>query len=201
MIVRVKPSAIADLSAGFSVERGVIEDDLAFIAGLEFLCAPPIVDDGQHFAGVGASLAVAFEFRLWQSLVCGICSLLGGAFPGGTGTVALLGHGTVETRLIEGDALIAGRVLHEVERHAEGVIESEGIVARISRREAMLFQNCHEITHLTPESVAFAGNLNLIFQLRLPLEPVLRTTAWFDTHNVGDSLVPFIPGGGEKISL
>src|SRR6202040_3007383 len=98
---------IADLSAGFSVERSVIEHDLAFIAGLEFLCALAIVDDGQHLAGVGASLAVAIEFRPRQLLVCGVCSLLGGAFPGGTGTVALLGHGAVETRLIEADALIA----------------------------------------------------------------------------------------------
>src|SRR6267143_5724384 len=50
VIVRVKPSAIADLSAGFSVERSVIEYDLAFIAGLEFLCALAIADDGQHLA-------------------------------------------------------------------------------------------------------------------------------------------------------
>src|ERR1700694_1573721 len=199
VIVRVKPSTIADLSAGFSVERRVIEDDLAFIAGLEFLCTLAIVDDGQHFAKVGAGLAVAFEFRLWKFLVCGIRSLLAGALPGGTGTVALLGHGAVETRLIEGDALIASRVLHEVEGHAEGVIESEGMVSRISRREAMLFQNCHEITNLTPRSVACTGSL--IFQPRLPLERVLRTAAWSDTHNVADSLVPFIPGSGEKISL
>src|ERR1700738_2011211 len=192
VIVRVKPSPIADLSAGFSVERRVIEDDLAFIAGLEFLCALATVDDGQPFAEVGAGLAVAFEFRLWQFLVCGIRSLLGGALPGGTCAVALLGHGAVETRLIEGDALIAGRVLHEVEGHAEGVIESESIVSRISRREAMLFQNCHEITNLTPKSVAFTGSL--LFQPRLPLESVRRTAAWFDTHNVVDSLVPFIPG-------
>src|ERR1700724_2102851 len=66
VIVRVEPSPIADLSAGFSVERGVIEDDLPFIAGLELLCALAFVDDGQHFTGVGASLAIAFEFRPWQ---------------------------------------------------------------------------------------------------------------------------------------
>jgi hypothetical protein len=43
VIVGVKPSAIADLSAGFGVERSVIEDDLAFFSGLEFLRALPVV--------------------------------------------------------------------------------------------------------------------------------------------------------------
>ena len=33
----------------------------ALFAGLEFLRALAVVDDGQHFAVVGASLAVAFE--------------------------------------------------------------------------------------------------------------------------------------------
>ncbi len=34
VIVAVKPSAIADLAAGFGIERRVVEDDLAFFAGL-----------------------------------------------------------------------------------------------------------------------------------------------------------------------
>ncbi len=62
MIVGVEPAAVADLAAGFGVERRVVEDDFAFVAGLEFLRALAVVDDGEHFAAVGASLAVAFEF-------------------------------------------------------------------------------------------------------------------------------------------
>ena len=36
VIVGVKPSAIADLAAGFGVERRVIENDLALFARLQF---------------------------------------------------------------------------------------------------------------------------------------------------------------------
>jgi hypothetical protein len=40
-------------------------------------------------------------------LVGGIRGLLGCAFPGGASALALLGHGAVETGLIEIDALIS----------------------------------------------------------------------------------------------
>ncbi len=46
VIVGVEPSAIADLSAGLSIEGSVVEDDLAVIAGIEFLCALIALDDG-----------------------------------------------------------------------------------------------------------------------------------------------------------
>ena len=62
VVVGVEPSAVADLAAGFGVERRVIEDDFAFVSGLELLRALSVVDYGEHFAAVGASLAVAFEF-------------------------------------------------------------------------------------------------------------------------------------------
>src|SRR5712691_8124551 len=52
VIVAVKPPAIADLSAGLSIERCVIEDDLAFLSGLEFLRTLPVADEGQHFCAV-----------------------------------------------------------------------------------------------------------------------------------------------------
>ena len=61
VIVAVEPSAVADLAAGFGVERRVVEDDFAFFAGLEFLRALAVVDDGENLAAVGAGLAVAFE--------------------------------------------------------------------------------------------------------------------------------------------
>ena len=97
VIVAVEPSAVADLSAGLGVERRVIEDDFAFLAGLEFLRALAVVDDGQHFAAVGASLAIAFERGLRELLVSRVGGLLGCAFPGGAGAFALLLHGAVET--------------------------------------------------------------------------------------------------------
>ncbi len=101
MIVAVKPSAVADLAAGFRVERGVVENDFAFFTGLEFLRALSVVDDGKHFAAVRAGLAVAFERRLRELLVGRVRRLLSRAFPGGAGALALLLHGAVEAGLIE----------------------------------------------------------------------------------------------------
>ncbi len=99
VIVAVKPSAVAHLSAGLGVERRVVEDDLAFFAGLEFLRALAVVDDGENFAAIGTGLAVALEIGLRKLLVRGVGRLFGRAFPGGASAFALLLHGAVETLL------------------------------------------------------------------------------------------------------
>src|SRR5258708_30152079 len=85
VIVGVEPAAITDLSAGLGVKGRVIEDDLAGFAGLEFLRALPALNDGQHFAVLGSSLAIPFEGDIWELLVGGIRRLLCCAFPGSTG--------------------------------------------------------------------------------------------------------------------
>src|SRR5208282_915871 len=61
VIVGVKPSAIADLSARFGVEGSVVENDFAGFARFEFLRALTVLNDGKHFAVVRARLAIAFE--------------------------------------------------------------------------------------------------------------------------------------------
>src|SRR6185369_4124158 len=131
VIVRVEPSSIADLTARLSVERRMVENDFAFLSGFEFLKALAAFHDRQHFATVGSRLPVAFEHRGWQLLIGGIGGLLGGTFPGGASTLALLGHGTVETGLIKFDALVTGRILHEIERHAKGVVKFKGFLASV----------------------------------------------------------------------
>jgi hypothetical protein len=81
VIVGVEPSAIADLSAGFSVEGSVIEDDLAGISRFELLRALAVLDDGQHFAIVRARLAITFEVGFRELLISRIGRLLSRAFP------------------------------------------------------------------------------------------------------------------------
>jgi hypothetical protein len=54
VIVAVEPPTIANLSAGFRVEGRVIKDDFAFLAGLEFLRALALADDGEDFAAIRA---------------------------------------------------------------------------------------------------------------------------------------------------
>src|SRR5271156_3027590 len=61
VIVRVKPSLVADLPARVGIERSVIKDNLARVSGLEFLRALPVLDDGQHFATGRTSLPITFE--------------------------------------------------------------------------------------------------------------------------------------------
>src|SRR6185503_233075 len=113
-LIAVERAAVANLSAGFRIKRSVIEDDLAFFAGLEFLHALSILDDGQHFATLGALLQIAFESRFRELLVCRVGRLLGRTFPRGAGALALLRHGAVETGLIECESLISSSVLHEI---------------------------------------------------------------------------------------
>src|ERR1039457_2875074 len=125
VIVGVKPSAIADLPAGFGVEGRVIKNDLTGVPGFEFLRALTALDDSQHFAIVGARLAIAFEVGFRELLVGKIGGLLGCAFPGGTSALALLSHGALEASLVKLNALIARRILHEVEWHTKGVIQLE----------------------------------------------------------------------------
>src|ERR1700722_5584957 len=105
VIVRVKPSAVANLPAGFGIERRVIENDFALLARLEFLHALTVLDDGENLAAIGASLTVAFEIGFRQFLINGIGSLLGRAFPGSASALALLLHRVVETSLVEGNSL------------------------------------------------------------------------------------------------
>src|ERR1035441_394326 len=125
VIVGVEPSAIANLSARFRVEGRVVENDLAGVAGLEFLCALAAFDDGENFAIVRARLAIAFEVRFRQLLVSGIRRLLGCALPGGASTLALLLHRLIEFLLIKDGTEITARIFNEIKRETVGVIELE----------------------------------------------------------------------------
>src|SRR5712692_4275520 len=136
VIVRVEPSTIANLSARLGVERCVVEDDLTVIAGIELLHALAVFDDGSDFAVVGSGLTVAFEGGFRKLLVRGVGRLLGGAFPGGAGAVALLSHGDIESSLIQNEPVVAARVLDEITRQAERVIEAKGFIPSVDRSQA-----------------------------------------------------------------
>src|SRR5436190_1748096 len=81
VIVGVEPSAVTDLPAGFSIERGVVENDLALFAGLKLLGSLAVADDRKHFAVFRASLAVTFEGGFRKLLISGIGSLLRRTLP------------------------------------------------------------------------------------------------------------------------
>src|SRR5690348_12372649 len=116
----------------------MIKDNFTFLAGDEVLRTLSVLDDRQHFTIFRAGPAVAFKGRAREFLIRRIGGLFGGAFPGSTGAVALLFHRRIKTSLIEGYALITSGILHEIEWHAESVIEFECIRSRKLRLRARL---------------------------------------------------------------
>src|SRR5580704_12633624 len=82
VIVRIKPSPVANLPARLGIKRRVIKDDLTGFSSLKFLRPLPVMNDGQHFAAVRASLPITFKYRFRKLLVRRIRSLFRRAFPG-----------------------------------------------------------------------------------------------------------------------
>ena len=73
VVVGVEPADIANLSAGVGVERRVVEDDLAALAGLELLCADTAsvvrLDDREDFRAGGKRLVIALELGARERLI------------------------------------------------------------------------------------------------------------------------------------
>jgi len=87
--VAVKRAAVTNLPSGFGIKRRVVEDDLAFFPGLQFLHALAVPDDRQHFAAFRPRLQIAFKHGFWQLVISGVRRLFGRAFPGSTSAFAL----------------------------------------------------------------------------------------------------------------
>ncbi len=138
VIVGVEPSAVANLPAGFGVEGRVIENDLAGVSGLEFLRALIAFDDGKNFAVIGASLAIAFEFRFRKLLIRRISCLLGRAFPGSASAFALLAKCGFKTFRIKTNPLIPRCIFNEVPRQTECLVEIESLCTRESGMPVLL---------------------------------------------------------------
>src|SRR5450631_4490239 len=81
VIVRVKPAVISHLPASLRIERSVVENDLAGLAGLELLRPLPVVNDGQNLAAVRPRLLVSLKLRFRKLLVSRIRRLLSRALP------------------------------------------------------------------------------------------------------------------------
>ena len=125
-------AAVANLATRFTVERCLIEDEMAFIAGLEsfgFLAAfDERADD--TFGGFGivaqkVGRARAFAHFKPDRFGGGIAR----TFPGGARFLLLLVHRGCESRLVDADVAGAKCVLRQIEREAEGVVELEGNIA------------------------------------------------------------------------
>ena len=123
---------IADLTTGLAVERRLVEDEKADLAGLQLLHLGAVLQERQHDALGGLGL-VAEELRRADALADAEPHRFGrglaGAGPGGAGLLALALHGDVEDLRIDADAAGLQSVLRQVEREAVGVVEREGGLA------------------------------------------------------------------------
>src|SRR5579863_3526673 len=139
VIVRIKPSPVADLASGFGVKRCVIKNDLAFVASLQLLCALPATDDGQHLAAVRASLPVAFEGRCAQFLIGRIRRLLGRALPGCARKRPLLVECVGVPLLVQPHSSISHGVFYEIESKAKSVGKLESVASRQDWSSSLFF--------------------------------------------------------------
>ena len=128
-----KPSAIPNLTAGFGIERRVVEDEFTGVAGLEFRRALPVVNDGQHFGAVRASLPITLEDRPRKLLIGRISRLFRCTFPRSASTGLLLFHRAIEARFVQNKSVVPAGVLDEVTRQAERVIEAKACLLYTSR--------------------------------------------------------------------
>ena len=155
---------VADLAAALAVERRLVEDDRAGLAFFEPGGLRAVGDEGGDDA-FGPLGFIAEEFRRADLLADVEPDALGGslarAFPGGAGLGLLALHGGRERVGIDPDAAGAKRVLREVEGEAEGVVETEGGLARerVALAEAAAFIG--EQAEAALEGLAEAGFLEL----------------------------------------
>ncbi len=138
VVVGIEPAGIPHLAAGVGIKRGVVEHDLDALTGVRLGHADAIPDDGEHFAMLRGELAIAFEDGLGQRAEGRAGRSLRASLPGGAGARLLFGASVLKAGQIEIDALVAGRIHHEVKRQAVGLVEMEGGRAR-QRRAAVSY--------------------------------------------------------------
>ncbi len=125
-------AGIADLAAGFAVERRLVEhhrDRRACSGGLH---RRTVDDEGADLRLRGLD-GVAEELGrpdlLTQLEPHALGRRLARPRPGGAGAGALLRHRRLEAGEIDRPALLAQRILGEIEREAERIIEPEGDIS------------------------------------------------------------------------
>ena len=106
-VIELPAVTVAALAAGLGVERGVVQHDDSVITGLGLLHRGAVHIDGGHVGRVHRQVLVAVEAR-GHTLVFEASRHL--ELAGGTGLLALVGHGGIKTRLIHGHVALAAYV-------------------------------------------------------------------------------------------
>ena len=124
-----KRAGVADLAAGFAIERRLVDQHRTFLAGFQFFCLGAVLDQRRDDA-LGFLGFVAEEFGGAQLLAQAEPDRLGGRFAGARPVLARFfalplhrdfANASVSTAMLRGRE----RVLGEIERKAIGVVELE----------------------------------------------------------------------------
>src|SRR5512143_4006301 len=159
-----EPTAVADLAAGFAVERGLVDEDGTALAVFQILHARAVLDESDDLTGRGLRL-VAEELGCAELLLQLEPELVGyrlaGARPGFARLGALPLHGGGEAACIDADAARLQRILGQIVGEAISVVELERDLA--GQRVAALQVPRLLVEQLQPalERLAEAGLLEL----------------------------------------
>ena len=125
---------IAQLAAGFGVERRAIQDHLGVLASAgHWLCLPVRYDTDDDC--VGDDLVVPDEGRRSPRLEDvavsgGRCETTLARSRVGLGALALLRHQGAETLLVDSQPLLGRHLQRQIDREAVSVVQRESLVAR-----------------------------------------------------------------------
>ena len=128
---RRENAGVADLPAGFGVERSRIEQDFRLFAFGKGIGDPAAGEDGDDAGGAGEGVVAgergldALFDEAGDEIVFGAGIVL----AGGAGAGALFGHEALEGGRVDGIALFGGHEDGEVEGEPVGVVELEGLEA------------------------------------------------------------------------
>ncbi len=122
---------VADLAAGFGVERGAVEQYDRRIAGLDRFDRAPVLQQRDHLQRIGLQRVVAQEhgghqLRHQIGRQGGAAAELAGRARG----LALALHRAFEARHVDVHAALAGDVGGEIDREAIGVVQAERVRTR-----------------------------------------------------------------------
>ena len=123
-------TAIADLAAGFGVERGLIQHHHALLAFGEAVDSSTCLEQGNDLAAAAGAF-VAEEAGVGVDLDQRVVIHAEGA--GGTGALTLRFHLALEAFFVHRQLALAGDVGSQVDREAVGVVQLEHHIARNDR--------------------------------------------------------------------
>ncbi len=145
-------AAVADLAAGFGIERRAIEHDDAGLAGVQLVDRRALAVERRD---AGAQLRAA-RSREIRSLSPAYSRPLGHREPARRArTLALRAHRRLEARHVEHHAALAADVGGEIDRKAEGVVELEHRLAveQLVARGERTLEHAHAVLQRLGEAL------------------------------------------------